>query len=843
MLVDLFDFQQKAFDDLRERQKKAQRRYIQDGDKHIIPFTAPTGAGKTIIMSAFIEALYCGDTHQGAQNDAIVLWISDSPELNEQSKMKLYSKADKLMMRPVVTIDDKSFKADKLQKGTIYFVNTQKFGANSNLIKYSNDRNYTGWDFMRNTIEEYGEKLVVIIDEAHRGAKTDQAEQMTIMQKFILGSVSDNMPSMPLVIGMSATLERFNALANNSDSTQMPKVEVTPDDVRESGLLKDKINIHHPNDGEAFAEMTYLAQAAKEWKDKCNHWESYKQHEDVDVCPALVVQVKNGKNGAVSETDLDECIRQIESNAGVTLKQGEVVHTFNNGEVVKMNGLEVKYLDPSRIADNKEVRVIFFKDNLSTGWDCPRAETMMSFKIATGYTNIAQLLGRMVRTPLQKRIETDDTLNEVNLYLPNFNSVTVERVKRELEGNIPTHIDTHPTEKQILDIRGNLPCGISRQQVFEAINDAQIDSYAIPKKGITNYRIALFKLCHLLVRTRLCRNATKDLLADIVGKITSYIQQLENNGQYEQAMNSVRVMNDMIVSLDALGTIITDERDGNSFALTDTDIYNWSENVEAQFGRDGVLTAYRQKRIGEYDNTDLRLHFILYVYDQTCKEDLEAFCKAKFHEYVDTYRHDIESRGEAEKREYEKIVKVHVSTQPFDLLLQDLMVTSKNPDGQIYNDHLYCDSEGNAVFKLDTWEIDVLDAERQKEGFICWLRNIPNKESSLCIQYKLGTELKPLFPDFIVVRKVNEKLEFYILEPHYTGYADSVPKLKGMAAYSERCTSVKRNEMLRVVNTSSGKTIQSLNVASSAVRNDVYLMNGHDHDELNNLFIRFSDHI
>ncbi len=841
MLVDLFDFQQKALDELRMRQKKAQRRYTQDGDKHIIPFTAPTGAGKTIIMSAFIEALYCGDTHQGAQNDAIVLWISDSPELNEQSKMKLYSKADKLMMRPVVTIDDKLFKADKLQKGTIYFVNTQKFGANSNLIKYSNDRDYTGWDFMRNTIEEYGEKLVVIIDEAHRGAKTDQAEQMTIMQKFVLGSTSDNMPSMPLIIGMSATLERFNALANNSDSTQMPKVEVTPDEVRESGLLKDKINIHHPNDGEAFAEMTYLAQAARDWKDKCNHWEAYKQHENLDVCPALVVQVKNGKNGAVSETNLDECIRQIESNAGITLRQGEVVHTFNNGEVINMNGLEVKYLDPSRISENKDVRVIFFKDNLSTGWDCPRAETMMSFKVATGYTNIAQLLGRMVRTPLQKRIETDDTLNEVNLYLPNFNSLTVERVKRELEGTIPTNVDTHPKEKQILELRGYLPCGISRQEVYEIINNAQIDSYAIPKRGITNYRTALFKLCHLLVRTRLCRNATKDLLADIVDKISSYIKQLENTGQYEQAMDRVRVMNDMIVSLDALGTTITDVMEGNSFVLTDTDIYNWSENVEAQFGRDGVLNAYRQKRTGEYDNTDLRLHFILYVYDQTCKEQLDAFCKAKFHEYVDRYRHDIESRGEAEKREYEKIVKTHVSTQPFDLCLPDFLVTNKNPDGQIYNDHLYCNGDGNAVFKLDTWEIDVLEAERQKDGFVCWLRNIPNKESSLCIQYKAGTELKPLFPDFIIVRKVNDKFEFYLLEPHYTGYADSVPKLKGMAAYSERCTSVGRNEMLRVVNTSSGKIIQSLNVAFSAVRNDVYLMN--EHEELNNLFIKYNDHI
>ena len=169
MLVELFDFQQKALDNLRERQIKAQRRYREDEEKSIIPFTAPTGAGKTIIMSAFIEALYTGDIYQGAQNDAIVLWISDAPELNEQSKAKLYKVADKLWNRTVVTIDEHSFKADKLQLGTIYYVNTQKFGANSNLVKYSDERNYTGWDFMRNTIEEYGDKLIVIIDEAHRG--------------------------------------------------------------------------------------------------------------------------------------------------------------------------------------------------------------------------------------------------------------------------------------------------------------------------------------------------------------------------------------------------------------------------------------------------------------------------------------------------------------------------------------------------------------------------------------------------------------------------------------------------------------------------------------------------
>ena len=50
MLVELFEFQNKALGSLRERQVKAQRRYKQDGEKSIIPFTAPTGAGKTIIM-------------------------------------------------------------------------------------------------------------------------------------------------------------------------------------------------------------------------------------------------------------------------------------------------------------------------------------------------------------------------------------------------------------------------------------------------------------------------------------------------------------------------------------------------------------------------------------------------------------------------------------------------------------------------------------------------------------------------------------------------------------------------------------------------------------------------
>ncbi|MEE1079920.1 MAG: DEAD/DEAH box helicase family protein [Bacteroidales bacterium] len=59
--------------------------------KQIISFTAPTGAGKTIMMANFIESMMCGDDEGmvAAIPESIFIWLSDSPDLNEQSKPKI----------------------------------------------------------------------------------------------------------------------------------------------------------------------------------------------------------------------------------------------------------------------------------------------------------------------------------------------------------------------------------------------------------------------------------------------------------------------------------------------------------------------------------------------------------------------------------------------------------------------------------------------------------------------------------------------------------------------------------------------------------------------------------
>ena len=110
---------------------------------------------------------------------------------------------------------------------------------------------------------------------------------------------------------------------------------------------------------------------------------------------------------------------------------------------------------PSAIAEDKRIRVVFFKESLSTGWDCPRAETMMSFRHATDATYIAQLLGRMIRTPMQMHIQVDETLNDVHLYLPYFNSDTVKEVVEELQnaegGDIPADIYGESLDTRVMD--------------------------------------------------------------------------------------------------------------------------------------------------------------------------------------------------------------------------------------------------------------------------------------------------------------------------------------------------------------------------------------------------------
>ncbi len=453
MLTELFPFQKKAVNDLRGRIAVALNSYRIMKIPQVVSLQAPTGSGKTIIMASLIEDILFGSENYAEQPEAVFVWLSDSPQLNEQSRQKLEQKADRIRLDQYVTISDEAFDQKILDDGHIYFLNTQKLGKAGNLSYHSDTRQYTIWETIENTAREKSDRLYFIIDEAHRGMQGRAAgTATTIMQRFIKGSKPHNLSPLPVVIGMSATAERFNTLVGNTSST-LQKVVISPAQVRASGLLKDRIVITYPEDPTKHGDMAVLQAATEEWQNKCRHWYqySYEQHYP-QVNPVFVIQVQAGSGKKISDTNLDDVLASIEEHTGEHYKENEVVHTFGSVGTLKINGLSVPHVEPSAITDDRRIRIVFFKENLSTGWDCPRAETMMSFRHAEDATYIAQLLGRMVRTPLQSYILVDDYLNDVRLFLPYFNKETVQDVINELQsaegGDIPTEIDGESLEEQ-----------------------------------------------------------------------------------------------------------------------------------------------------------------------------------------------------------------------------------------------------------------------------------------------------------------------------------------------------------------------------------------------------------
>ncbi len=937
MKAELFPFQKKALTNLRMQTAEALGSYRRTHSPQVVSFTAPTGAGKTIIMAALIESIYFGDEVYPDQQNAIFVWLSDSPQLNEQSRQKIDLKADKIRLDQCVTITEDSFDREVLEEGHIYFLNTQKLGKGSNLTKHSDSRQYTIWETLANTARDKSDRLYIIIDEAHRGMQGREAGRATtIMQKFLKGSPEDRLNAMPVVIGMSATSERFNSLVEGTTST-IHKVVVSADEVRASGLLKDRIVITYPEEHSINKDMAVLQAAADDWKQKWDHWTQYcREQHYAYVNPVLVIQVLNGTGNQISDTDLDDCLKKIEERTGFRFGAGEVVHTFGQTTAsITVNGVDVRYEEPSRISEDRNIKVVFFKENLSTGWDCPRAETMMSFRRAKDATYIAQLLGRMVRTPMQMRIQVDEVLNDVHLYLPYFDANTVKEVVEALQstegGNIPTDVygesldsktfdtltirptvhrnrqpaqpdpnqmsfypaDTQPnpvaTEaspqtsvSQVKPITSNasgsnttantIPVNeepatqvsqqpqqtevttpevtpqpaeevvqedvIDREAVMKFINDYGLLTYDVRTVRINNYLTSLFKLARLLVQSDLCRTGSKAVVADIVKMIHGYAENMRQSGKYDELADMVQQFKLSTQIFDVFGETVDNFSVHDLFTTTDTDIDRQFRLAETKLGNEGVGNEYGRQYFDADDPNMYKIDVIIFAADESCIRDLHTYAEKKFHDLNDQYRRYIAKiDSDRIRRQYDSVVSDGDVVSKHNFRLPETIQIPHEDSGVAYSNHLFVNSTtGTAVMNLNTWEAGVIAEEEKRKDFVCWLRNPSRKSWSLCIPYEVDSEVKPTYPDFIVIRR-DDLLGYVIdiLEPHNPDFDDNLGKAKGFAEYARQNPGIGRIQLIRMSKDIAGhKHFKRLDMSMSNVRDK--MSKAINNDELDHIF-------
>ena len=203
MKYTLKDYQAEAVEKVLYNLEQAHSIFRRDGEEVAFSLTAATGAGKTVMAAAAIEALFYGsDTFEfDADPGAVVIWFSDNPALNEQSRTRLMQASEKLVSGDLVTIRP-PFSIPALESGKVYFLNTQRLSKSSLLtrgyvptadeildhVATPDELAWNIWETIGNTIADEEKTVYLVLDEAHRGfdAKTS-SDRKTIVQRLING--------------------------------------------------------------------------------------------------------------------------------------------------------------------------------------------------------------------------------------------------------------------------------------------------------------------------------------------------------------------------------------------------------------------------------------------------------------------------------------------------------------------------------------------------------------------------------------------------------------------------------------------------------------------------------
>lgn len=809
MKFTLKDYQEDAVRDVLVNLRKANKRWLDDGDKHAFSLTATTGAGKTVMAAAVFEALLYGDDSFDfdADPNAVIIWFSDDPSLNEQSKYRLLEASDRLSPRDLVVVEN-TFNQETFESGKIYFLNTQKLSKKSLLVRGSeidqegyektdhkvmpDMRAFTIWDTIQNTINDPSLTLILVLDEAHRGmgVRSKIGEKTTIVKQLINGT--EKVSGIPIVWGISATVERFNdAILDMQGLSTLPNVIVDSAKVQASGLLKDTIILDVPSKTGQF-DTVLVRRGTDKLKEITSAWKAYHQEQsDVEeVLPLMVLQIPNKPDhndiGIILDT-IHERWNEMPDNA--------IAHVLGEHTTQTFGSYSVPYISPERVQETTEIRVLIAKDAISTGWDCPRAEVMVSFRPAKDKTHITQLLGRMVRTPLARRIPGNDRLNSVECLLPFFDEETVKEVAESLM--IGSDGGDKLEGRRILVSPEEL---LPNLNVPEAVWDKflSLPSQTLPKKQSKPIK-RLTSLAHELAFDEILQdagalahtemhkalNAARQRYTDQIIKARQAILTVEGKTLNTSLIDKEMSLDDFLETADY--TVVDHSYRRASRGLSPDLANSYSE-----------FLAKSEHENQDYEEALMNAHETIAALGLVPEIQgyIEAEAEKLANKWLTLHRVAIKELSDDRQDIYREIREM--STEPMDVDLARpaswmQLSTIREQDGTEkilphYEKHILCNSEGRFHEDFNKWEADVVNLELSRKNTVAWYRN-PGRASqdSLGITYEDAGTVKMMRPDFIFFARLSDNTVVAdMVDPHGTQFSDSIPRLKGLAQYAEK---------------------------------------------------------
>lgn len=884
----LKDYQEEAVKNVLDNFLEAKEQ-LSLGTKTSFALTAPTGSGKTVISAAVIEAILKGNEHFERDKNATIIWFSDSPDLNRQSKYRIQSACPEIFenMKEI----DNTFSLDSLETGNVYFINTQKFGSQSSLVRKAEkslneygteqifstpDRNTSDiWEVIKNTIEDPNKNLYFFIDEAHRGTGEKIKNYDTILKRLIKGHETAyglKVPPMPIIFGISATPQRFNDMMSKMEEERLSleNVNIDIDKVQESGLLKDIISLSIPDQKEE-DESIFLRNGIIKLKEMSSAWEIYCKKENIEsINPIMVVQTKNintknQKDRNAQETkEITEYVNTIISQYP-DIGQDSFVNVYGeHKDIETFNGINIRYVSPETIQDDKSIKIVFAKEAISTGWDCPRAEVLVSFRPAKDKTSIAQIIGRMVRTPLSRRIDGDEILNSTTCILPSFNKTNVIEIVNTLsrEKIKDKHHENNARGKGRKIVVNSINMFHNNNLTFPSDNNKKTDkkqtennatkeiieiiktlpTYSLPKKQNTSI-VRAINMATELDKDKICngeQEKTKKHFYKLIDESISFFDKEINKNIHDIQNISIENIEKYINSKDSTINL-------NELLSNDDDIemsYQSAEKILKPILTKGYI-KYKvdQKIIKEnYEIDDINELIIeekLKIAALSRIEKAVQRINNEANSIANNLRHDYKEEILSLNDERKEIYEIldNMSNEPIENRVQPpISITASTQEFSNnnlinipkYKKHIISDNSGDFPTLLNELEKIVLHVEEASPNFIGWYKNpTTGGKSSLMIPYEENTNgehvIKIIKPNFIIfTEEQKSKAIPSIIEINNPNLQDFPNRLKGLAKYAEKHSDIYyRIESVINLGTDKKPNLKILNLKDKKIRKTI----------------------
>lgn len=355
-MMELKEYQKGAV----ERLKSTVENLLSSSESEICIFQAPTGSGKTIMISELLKQLV---KDRKDNKKFSFIWLSVRM-LHEQSKEKLekyYEDGRLLQCSYFEDLQDR-----KIDENEILFINWHSINKKDiNIFVRENEEENNLNNIIENTKSE-GREIILVIDESHHTANSEKSKELIE------------------VISPKVTIEVSATPQLNGNIGGVVKVNIS--DVKSEEMIKSEISVNpeflNITIGDKSSDELVIEEALKKREELLKLYEN----EGSSVNPLLLIQLPDQKSNLINKKE--DILRILDDKFNIKEDSPKLAIWLSEEKTESLANIE---------KNDNEVEILVFKQAPALGWDCPRASILVIFRESKSFTFTIQTIGRIMR--------------------------------------------------------------------------------------------------------------------------------------------------------------------------------------------------------------------------------------------------------------------------------------------------------------------------------------------------------------------------------------------------------------------------------------------------------------